>query len=70
MAVGFGSPRNRTDVLHKVNLCVEENEFVAIIGFSGSGKSTLISLLAGLTKPDAGELTMRGKPAGPPGPPW
>ena len=68
VSVGFGPPSNRTEVLHNLNLSVDENEFVAIIGFSGSGKSTLISLLAGLTAPDEGEVLMRGWPAGAPGP--
>ncbi|MDA1232718.1 MAG: ABC transporter ATP-binding protein [Planctomycetota bacterium] len=66
--LGFGPASNRTEVLHDVNLSVEENEFVAIIGFSGSGKSTLMSLLAGLHQPDSGEVLLRGKPGGEPGP--
>lgn len=66
--LGFGPASNRSEVLHNVNLTVEENEFVAIIGFSGSGKSTLMSLLAGLHQPDSGEVLLRGKPGGEPGP--
>ena len=50
-SVGFGSYSDRYEVLDNINLTVEENEFVAIIGFSGSGKSTLMSMLAGLVKP-------------------
>ena len=49
-------------------MSVEQNEFIAVIGFSGSGKSTLISLLAGLEKPDRGEVRMHGKPIEGPGP--
>ena len=60
-SIGFGPPNNRTEVLTDVNLSVEENEFVAIVGFSGAGKSTLISLLAGLTQPDKGEIRIGGK---------
>jgi len=68
VSVGFGPPTSRTEVLAEVNLSVEENEFAAIIGFSGSGKSTLMSLLSGLLKPDTGEVRLKGKPIGVPGP--
>ena len=60
-SVGFGSHDNRTEVLTDVTLSVEENEFVAIVGFSGAGKSTLISLLAGLIQPDKGEIRIGGQ---------
>ncbi|MBC2604568.1 ABC transporter ATP-binding protein [Pelagicoccus albus] len=68
VSIGFGPPSNRTEVLTDVNLSVEENEFVAIIGFSGSGKSTLMSLLAGLQQPDKGEVRLHGTVIGQPGP--
>ncbi len=58
----YGSGTERTDVLRNVSLSVKEGEFVAIVGFSGSGKTTLISLMAGLTQPDSGEVLFRGKP--------
>lgn len=67
-SVGFGSYSDRYEVLKDINLSVEENEFVAIIGFSGSGKSTLMSLLAGLVEPDSGEVLLDGQPCGEPGP--
>src|SRR4051812_28931089 len=51
----------RTEVLHDVNLAIEEGEFVAIVGFSGSGKTTLISAIAGLIEPDSGQITLQGK---------
>ena len=57
-----------TAVLRDINLSIEEGEFVALIGFSGSGKTTLMSILAGLIQPDAGEVRMRGRPAGDAGP--
>ena len=57
-----------THVLADVNLSIREGEFVAILGFSGSGKTTLISTIAGLTAPDAGEVTMKGVPITAPGP--
>lgn len=65
---GFGPPSHRYEVFQGASLAVEENEFVAVIGFSGSGKSTLISLLAGLEQPDSGKVSLAGKPVGAPGP--
>jgi nitrate/nitrite transport system ATP-binding protein len=51
-----------TEVLHNVNLRIEEGEFVAIVGFSGSGKTTLIATMAGLIKPDSGAVLVKGQP--------
>ena len=68
VCVGFGSPDQRTEVLSEINLSVEENEFVAVIGFSGSGKSTLMSLLAGLIQPDEGKVIFEGQEKSEPGP--
>ena len=65
---GFGPESDRTEVLRDINLKVAENEFIAVIGFSGSGKSTLMSLLAGLEKPDTGQVLLGGKPVTGPGP--
>ena len=44
----------------RVSLKVYEGEFVAIIGSSGSGKSTFLHLCAGLDRPDAGRIKIRG----------
>lgn len=68
VSIGFGPPSNRTEVLKDVNLSVQENEFVAVIGFSGSGKSTLMSLLCGLQTPDRGAVRMNGNVVKEPGP--
>ena len=67
-SVSFGPPSNRVDVLTDLNLTVEKNEFVAVIGFSGAGKSTLISLLAGLQEPTTGQVLLNGKEMHGPGP--
>lgn len=67
-SVGFGPVSNRTEVLKDINLRVEENEFVAVIGFSGSGKTTLMNLLAGLQTPDSGEVRLKGQVMTEPGP--
>ncbi len=55
-------------VLHDINLAIQPGEFVAIVGFSGSGKSTLMSLIAGLTRPDQGQILKNGQPLTGPGP--
>lgn len=47
-------------VLHNLNFCVEERELLVILGPGQSGKSTLLRLIAGLEKPDAGSILMRG----------
>lgn len=43
-------------VLADLNLEVKKAETIAILGQSGSGKSTLLSLLAGLDKPEKGQI--------------
>ena len=47
-------------VLSKVNQKFEIGKFYAIIGKSGAGKSTLLSLLAGLDKPQEGQILFNG----------
>jgi nitrate/nitrite transport system ATP-binding protein len=65
---GYGAGANRTDVLRDINLNLREGEFLAVCGFSGSGKTTLAQLIAGLIRPDAGEILMEGVPIKGPGP--
>jgi NitT/TauT family transport system ATP-binding protein len=51
-----------------VSLDVAPGEFVCLIGPSGCGKSTFLNLIAGLDRPDAGEVLMDGRPVTGPGP--
>ncbi len=48
-------------VLNGLSLRISEGEFVSIMGKSGSGKSTLLSIMAGLTRPDSGEVLFDGR---------
>ena len=64
----YGTGSSKTSVLKDINLEIKEGEFVAIVGFSGSGKTTLISSIAGLIKPDSGEVIKDGKTITEPGP--
>ncbi|MDU7115532.1 MAG: ATP-binding cassette domain-containing protein, partial [Peptoniphilus harei] len=43
-----------------INLKIEENEFIGLIGHTGSGKSTFIQHLNGLLKPSSGEIILDG----------
>jgi putative ABC transport system ATP-binding protein len=55
----FPGPHRRT-VLQDVDLQLLAGDYVAIMGESGVGKSTLLNLVAGLDRPDAGEILVDG----------
>jgi nitrate/nitrite transport system ATP-binding protein len=61
-------PGREVPVLADINLSIPEGQFTAIVGCSGAGKTTLISLLAGLTTPDRGEVIFDSQPSREPGP--
>ena len=42
--------------LNKINLTIEDGEFVTVIGGNGSGKTTLLNIIAGVFPPDSGEI--------------
>ncbi|MFC3748161.1 thiol reductant ABC exporter subunit CydD [Paenibacillus sp. GCM10012306] len=46
--------------LHIPSVTIEQGENVAIVGKSGSGKTTLLHLIAGLLRPDSGEILVSG----------
>ena len=47
-------------ILKDINIHVNENEMIAIVGSSGVGKSTLFNLIAGVLKKQAGKITING----------
>lgn len=65
---GYGFGLKRAEVLRDINLHINEGEFVAIVGYSGAGKTTLMSLIAGLQRPDAGTVKLRGETVTEPSP--
>jgi ribose transport system ATP-binding protein len=52
-------------VLHDVTLSVPSRSIVGIVGENGAGKSTLFNIISGLSKADAGEMRLKGKPFAP-----
>lgn len=51
---------NKVNALNDVDLEIRPGEFISIIGPSGCGKTTLLRLIAGLDKPQSGELSIDG----------
>lgn len=51
---------NHQEVLKSISFSINEGELFSILGPNGAGKSTLISLILGLTKPEAGEILFEG----------
>ena len=58
--VTYNYSNSNEKVLSSVNQKFEIGKFYAIIGKSGAGKSTLLSLLAGLDKPQKGQILFKG----------
>jgi putative ABC transport system ATP-binding protein len=54
----YRSAGEQVAVLRGVNLALAAGERVALTGESGSGKSTLLHLIAGLDRPDGGDITL------------
>ena len=49
------------EVLHKVDISVQEGEFLVLVGPSGCGKSTLLNMIAGLEDITSGEIRVKNK---------
>ncbi|MER6508318.1 ABC transporter ATP-binding protein [Nonomuraea sp. NPDC001636] len=59
-ARGLGKSYGGTRALNGVSLAIAEGEIVAITGPSGAGKSTLLHCLAGVVRPESGEVVLDG----------
>ena len=56
----YSYAETRQDVLQQLAFGMAESSSVALLGDSGSGKSTLLHLIAGLDRPDSGEIVFDG----------
>ena len=60
--LSLGRGAARVDILRGVSLEIARGETVGLVGPSGSGKSTLLMTMAGLERPDRGEVIVDGQP--------
>jgi NitT/TauT family transport system ATP-binding protein len=58
----FDGREGQVTALEDIDLHVQSNEFVTLIGRSGCGKSTLLRLIAGLLPPTSGTVAVAGEP--------
>jgi NitT/TauT family transport system ATP-binding protein len=63
IAKGYQQPEGKEiQVVAPMDLSIEPNTILALLGPSGSGKSTILRMLCGLLPPSSGELLWHGKP--------
>ena len=53
---------NSTSVLENINISINQDDFLGIIGPNGGGKTTLLKVILGLLSPTRGIVTVLGKP--------
>jgi ATP-binding cassette, subfamily B, bacterial PglK len=59
--VDYVYPKSTKIILKNLNLQIQKNETIGIVGTSGSGKSTIVDLISGLIKPTKGEILIDNK---------
>lgn len=60
LSLTYHTVEREIHALDNINFDIAEQEFISIVGPSGCGKSTLLSVIAGLIKPTAGQITIDG----------
>lgn len=61
--IGFNNKLVQHDVLHDISLNISMGESVGVVGKNGAGKSTLMKLIAGVTYPTSGSISVNGRVA-------
>ena len=62
ISYSYHTPEGETQALSDITFSLAPGEFTAVVGPSGCGKSTLLSRIAGLMKPESGEILLNGEP--------
>ena len=58
--ISYFYPNSQKQILNKINLNINKNTTIAIIGESGSGKTTLVDLITLINKPTSGDIFIDG----------
>jgi putative ABC transport system ATP-binding protein len=58
--LSLGTGAARVHILKNISLRIASGEAIGLVGASGSGKSTLLMVMAGLERPDSGEVVVNG----------
>jgi branched-chain amino acid transport system ATP-binding protein len=61
---GLSAGYHHLQILHGIDLHVDEREIVAVVGGNGAGKTTTLKTISGMVAPTGGTVTFRGEPAG------
>ncbi len=64
----YNQNNGAVQALSNINMNINEGEFVCFVGPSGCGKTTLLNIIAGLEKPDTGEVILDGRSVSDTGP--
>jgi NitT/TauT family transport system ATP-binding protein len=57
----FEARQNKVQALDRVSLSIRPNEFICLLGPSGCGKSTILNMIAALSRPSSGSVTIDGR---------
>ena len=60
VSFGVESDHGQKEIIHNLNLTIDDHKFVVITGPNGGGKSTLAKLIAGIEKPTSGKIYFNG----------